>query len=351
MSAAPSFRDFALLALDLRAEQGIRGLVSERNRFETHICFAPFAKKPITEIRPIELRDWLRTMQQKKAADTRGERELTDETVKRAYALVRSIFACAVEREVIERTPCTDVRLKKRAVAPRVKWGWLTLEEQKLIVACDAIPYMDRLFIRFAIGTGMRQGELSNLELPDLHIGVASPFVDVLYGSKDHKPPKNGKTRQVQLFGDALEAARLWSYELATYAPNNPRNLVFPTTRGRMRPIGKPFGGGPKLRQYLSSIGITRRIRFHDLRHTFCSNLASGVLGRVWSLSEIRDEAGHSSVTQTERYAHLSPEVRARAGRETTFVHGPVMPIAAAKAEPIDANDFGAVAWDEAVSA
>lgn len=351
MSTSPIFRDFALLALDLREEQGVRGIDSERNRFLNHIAMAEFARKPLHEVRPVELRDWLRDMQKKKAADSRGDREITDETVKRAWSLVRSIFGCAVERDVLERTPCTDIKLKKRAVAPRVKWGFLTLDEQKSFVACSAIPHADRLFTRFAIGTGMRQGELCNLELTDLHIGVKSPFVDVLYGSKDHKPPKNGKTRQVQLFGDALEAARLWSYEIGTYAPHNPRNLVFPTRRGRMRPIGKPFGAGSKLKRYLAFIGVTRRIRFHDLRHTFCSNLVSGVLGRAWTLSEIRDEAGHSSVTQTERYAHLSPEARARAGRETTFVHEPLMPLASALSEAQADDDFYAFEWDAAVSA
>ncbi|WP_051023959.1 site-specific integrase [Thiorhodovibrio frisius] len=44
--------------------------------------------------------------------------------------------------------------------------------------------------------------------------------------------------------------------------------------------------------------------RFHDLRHTCAAWLVtSGV-----PLTEVRDLLGHSSVTMTERYAHLAPD-------------------------------------------
>jgi integrase len=329
MSSTPTFRDFALTTLDQRKEAGVRGLVSERNRFMLHIVGADFAKKPLAEIHRRDIRDWLRVMRLKKAADTRGDRLICIDTIKRSFALVSAIFSNAVEDDLLDSSPCSDVKVGKRADehSTRTRWTWLTLDEQKLIVACDAIPFMDRLMIRFATGTGLRQGEQSNLELPDIHIGHDNPRVVVRYGSRNHLPPKNGKVREVPLFGDALVVAKLWLYELATYAPENPHNLVFPTPRGTHRGVGKPLGRGPKLREYLALLGITRRVRWHDLRHSFCSNLVSGVLGRPWSLSEVRDAAGHSSVTQTERYAHLGPEAIARAGRETTFTHGPLLPL------------------------
>ncbi len=51
------------------------------------------------------------------------------------------------------------------------------------------------------------------------------------------------------------------------------------------------------------STGI-RDFRIHDLRHT-CASL---VISEGVPLASIRDLLGHSSVTVTERYAHLKPE-------------------------------------------
>jgi integrase len=323
-----TFHDFAVDVLAQRAEEGIRGIKSEQNRFELHVGNASFAGMLITEIRSKHIREWLRDMARKDAADTRGTRKICVETIKRSFALVSAVFAAAVEQEIVETNPCIGVKAKKRADenSTRDKWAWLTLDEQKLIASCAAIPFMDRLMIRFAIGSGLRQGEQCNLELVDLHVGHDNPHVFVRYGSRGRLPPKNGKTRRVPLFGDSLIAAKEWLAELPAYAPSNPHGLVFPTVRGRHRGIGKPLGGGTKLKRYLAFVGITRRVRWHDLRHTFCSNLVSGVLGRRWSLEEIRPLAGHSSIGITERYSHIGEAELLKATAETGFSHGSLMP-------------------------
>ncbi len=47
-----------------------------------------------------------------------------------------------------------------------------------------------------------------------------------------------------------------------------------------------------------------RRLRWHDLRHSFASQLAIGGL----SLQRIQKWLGHSTIKMTERYAHLTPD-------------------------------------------
>jgi hypothetical protein len=47
---------------------------------------------------------------------------------------------------------------------------------------------------------------------------------------------------------------------------------------------------------------------FHDLRHTCASHLVSGTWGRAWRLEEVRDYLGHSNISVTQRYAHMSPQ-------------------------------------------
>jgi integrase len=295
-------------------------------------------------------------MQEKQAIGT--DRALADDTIKRCLSLVSAVFTAAVEDEIIESNPCSGVHLKKRAGtgSTREKWSVLTLEEQKLIAGCHAIPFADRLAIRFAIATGLRQGEQFALRLTDLHTGPNEPHVVVRFGGARDLPPKSGKIRRVPLFGDGLVAARQWTYELGTYAPSNPLGLVFPTPTGTRRSVGKPLGRGDTFRRYLALVGVTRRVRWHDLRHTFGSSLVSGMWGRAWSLEEIRPVIGHSSIAMTQRYAHVCQTRLAEAARETSFA-APTLPFVAS-ANDNDrivpaANDTSpdlSMWWDEAVS-
>ncbi len=61
-----------------------------------------------------------------------------------------------------------------------------------------------------------------------------------------------------------------------------------------------------------------RRVRFHDLRHTCASHLVMGTWGRQWTVNEVSAFIGHSDISVTQRYAHLSVDHLAVAAAETT---------------------------------
>ncbi len=322
MSALPVFVDYAREVLKRREQDGVRGIGHEWNRFTTHIEAASFAQKRLDEIAPVDLRDWIREMQAKQALRRAPGVTLDTGTVKRSFALVCAVFVDAVERDVLKVAPHRDVRVKKRADerATKEKWTYLTLDEQKALAKCDAIPMSDRLIIRFAVATGMRQSEIYHLKTTDLVTGMHKPHVVVRYGRK-FLPPKSGKMRTIPLFGDGIAAANRWLYQLADYAPTNPLGLVFPAPDGSIRASGKPFLRNNVFRHYLTLAGINRTVRFHDLRHTFCTNLVTGALGRVWPLIMVKEMAGHSSVTITERYAHVGQRDLVELGAACSFTH------------------------------
>ncbi len=338
-----AFVDFARTILDRREREGIRGIYHERNRFLTHIEAAPFAAMPIADVRPRDLRAWVRDMAEKMAQGT--DHALATDTIKRAFSLVSAVFTAAVEDDVLEMNPASDVRVKKRADARATveKWTILSLEEQGALAANVAIPVCDRLAIRFAIATGLRQGEQFSLRLTDLHTGTDSPHVVVRFGGAKDLPPKSGKIRKVVLFGDGLIAARQWLYELAAFAPSNPLALVFPTPSGGRRAVGKPLGNGGTFKRHLRLVGVSRRVRWHDLRHTFCSNLVTGVLGQTWPLLMVKEMAGHSSVTITERYAHVGQKDLVKLGEASSFAHD-VPAVAATEWSGWDDGELAAVA-------
>lgn len=356
---AQSFKDFAKKVLELRKEDGIHSVKSEEYRFSCHLEDSTFAEMAVTDILPVHVSDLARSLARKNAQDKRGTRKIARATVQRVLALVSTVFAEAVDRGIRVDNPCLGVRIKKKkeqtSESEEEAWDFLRLEEQEAVLACDQIPEWGRCMLAFAWGTGLRLSEQWCLELADLHVDGPEPYVFVRWGSPG-RAPKNGKRRKVFLFGVGLWAAKRWLELLPDYLTKktgkrkvykNQHNLVFPSVTGRRRPTGDApststkvlIGEEPSKRtgmmrgiykeskvdllpEWLKLAGVKRHIRWHDLRHTFCSSLVSGFWGRAWALTEVKEAAGHSSVTVTEKYAHLADTAQKKAARETAWKTG-----------------------------
>jgi hypothetical protein len=109
-------------------------------------------------------------------------------------------------------------------------------------------------------------------------------------------------------------------------------DLVFPSKRGFQRQPNDDAGWCTRKRKkgvlepgLQELAGITRRVRFHDLRHTCASHLVMGTWGSPWPLADVAKMLRHSSITVTERYAHLAPGYLHEQARRTarTTAAGP----------------------------
>lgn len=328
-SSVVTLRALGRKFLAYRELREVRGISIDRDRWGAHIDTAFFATWPLVEVTTRDIRKWRDELKTKKATKpapggtrehqlrVETDRRLSRSARKNTLNLLRVGLDYAVEEDMIPVNPAHGVKLEKE-LRTDVPWAYLTPDEQQTIITSEAIPLPERIIIQFAIGTGMRKGELWSLRRSDVHENDARPRVYVRFGSPG-KPPKNGKARWVPLTALALDAAKRWLDLMPTYTKSNPKGLMFPTRRGYCRhgrafraevrtKDGKRTGKGKSLSwtQMVRAAGITRRIRFHDLRHTCGSSLVAGWWGQPWPLIRVRDLLGHSQISVTERYAHLA---------------------------------------------
>ena len=206
--------------------------------------------------------------------------------------------------KTIELNPALGVRVPPR---PRTDetWTFLSATEIDALLSCDAIPERHRLVYAVAIYTGLRKGELWGLRWSDVVLKGDRPELVVRHSYRG--PTKSGRIRRVPLLAQARDALERW----AKLSPGIAGALVWPREDGGCHTESY----SAEWERWKTRAGIERRVRFHDLRHTCASHLAMGTWGQSWRLEEIRDWLGHSTVTVTERYAHLGADSIAEKAR------------------------------------
>jgi len=279
--------------LDEREHDGHHRSVGRDRHTWKRVLVSAFAGRPLRDVTTQDVRQWVAA--QIKAGAAR-------QTVANALNLLRVCLESACESGQLERNPARDVRVPKVAKSAD-KWTWLHREEvASLLASVDDEETRDALIV--AIHTGMRAGELFGLEWRDVDLPRRTATVRHSWKGAS---TKTGETRTLHLFAPAVEAME------RQRARSGKRSHVFPGRDGEPRTRDKT----PSMRRALATAGITRNVRFHDLRHTCASHLISGSWGRAWTLEEVAKYLGHSTSATTRRYAHLCPEGLARAARET----------------------------------
>lgn len=319
-----TLRSFGPDFLDKRELAELAGVGTDRSRWRTHVETAPFYDWPLRTIAPFDVRQWLATVMAKAALPGRGQkkikrRKLGRSTVQNTLNLLRCCFAAAIDAQLIDDNPAKDVSLPRDPGRTHDPWTYLEPAEQEALLNCEEIPEADRLLIAFAMGTGLRQGELWNLPLQDVRLDKGK--IVVRFGSKG-KATKGRRIRRIPLFGLARTAWERWLELLA--GRSNPHALAWPMKSGARRQRGKRPAGWNEYLKLAKIVPADRHdgmpVRWHDLRHTCGSALVAGWWGRRWSLIEVREMLGHRSVTTTERYSHLSENALDAAGRETDLL-------------------------------
>jgi integrase len=294
----------------------VRDPRSDWSRWDTHIKSDPIARMGVRRIQPKDVTKWLRRLEDK---------GLKPQTRRNCLNILRTVLAEAHAEGAARINAAKGLRVKSGNDTEEA-WTFLLPDEQTALL--DAFEDDIRDIGGFAIGSGLRAGELVTLRLADVHVDGDRPHVVVRYGKPPNKPTKTKKVRHVPLFGMSLAAMKSWLERMPTLVKANPHGLAFPRLRGSFRSPehvilwerwkGRPAKDGEEaIVGALERAGITRNVRWHDLRHTCASSLVSGWWGRRWSLEEVKEVLGHTSITITQRYAHLAPGAIDEAASET----------------------------------
>jgi integrase len=200
----------------------------------------------------------------------------------RVLILIRFIYNCAIKWEThgVDKNPTSKI---EQFPVNNKRERYLTDEEAKrLFKALEASEaVMLKYIIAMLLLTGARKGEVLNAQWSDIDTSMRLWRIE---------RNKTGKTRHVPLSDSALRLlSQVPRYEGCPY--------VFPNPATR-QPYNDVFGSWKRARE---RAGL-EDVRMHDLRHSFASFLING--GR--SIYEVQRILGHTQITTTQRYSHLS---------------------------------------------
>ena len=243
---------------------------------------AAFGDRRLSEISYLELETY---RNRRKATPTRAGKPRTDATVNREISTLRHMLNKAVEWGMLENNPFNKgsrLMLKEN----NHKLRFLSESEiEDLLKACDNLkthtPHL-RPIVETPLNTGMRREEMLSLKWEQIRNGF-------IYLTET----KSGKARQIPINDRLAEVFKVVRRGNQLKSP-----YVFCDSQGRrFLEVKRSFASACR------KAGI-EAFRFHDLRHTFASQLVM----RGASLKAVQELLGHASLAMTMRYAHLSHE-------------------------------------------
>ena len=269
-----------------------------RSLLGTHIL-PEFGTLALESVTPTIIEHWI------------GSIDRTPATRTKLLAMVHGIFKRAIKVWGLPFNPARDVEKP-----PLQRSGDLEVfspEEVWALVRAAGSEQDAAIFLTAAF-TGLRRGELVALRWRDVDFSGSVIRVRASYHEGVLSTPKSGKVRSVPMAPDVAEALA----KLATRASGvGDDDLVF------VGDFGSYVDARALVRRYGSALtraGL-RRLRFHDLRHTF----GTQVIAKA-DIRRVQEWMGHADIQTTMKYLHYAPrEEDARLVAEAFRIRNPVL--------------------------
>ncbi|WP_019548418.1 tyrosine-type recombinase/integrase [Streptomyces sulphureus] len=267
-----------------------------------------------------DVQDWVRAQKRGEPDPERPGEWLRRKAGPKSIANRHGLLWCVVQAGVEAQPPMRTANCCAKTKLPRIDDGiteeMVFLEREEYArIARELTDPRARELADWLVGTGMRWGEATALQVRDLRLRGSERTVTVQRSWRKRPKaeagpayllgaPKTKRSRRVvALTGSQAEvAARLAS-------GRQPESFLFQTARGRPWSHSNFYNNRwrPAVSEAVAR-GLPRRPRIHDLRHTHVSWL---IAARI-PLPAIQARLGHESITTTvDRYGHLVRELDA----------------------------------------
>ncbi len=277
-----------------------------------------FGDIKLKDIKKVDVVFFVGDLQKKKRRLDGKESELAPSTVHNIYKAFASIMNVAVVWNLIEESPCKNIKL------PKLKYeeGRAYSEEQvKLLFERlnNRETAEKRLLVELAVVSAARQGEIVAIEEKHLNVENNTLLIEQalvnLTGDGIIVKDTKGKRKRVvtipsNIMNDLVTLAAVKKYQLEEAGDERVwegHTFLFSND------FGKPYRPDSISQwwdRFMKKNPDLPRIRFHDLRHTSATLLIhAGEHPKV-----IQSRLGHSNITTTmNTYGHLLQETDQRA--------------------------------------
>ena len=264
--------EFVETYLDLHSRLNKKPLVVRRDEGIIKNLLAQFSGRYLYELKPQMIEEYKRERL----------KTVAPATVNRELACLKNMFNKAIQWGKAAENPMRQVKLLKEDNR-RTRY----LEQPEIVKLIDSCSAHLKPIVTVAVFTGMRKREILNLKWEDIDFNRGIVYL---------LDTKNSEKREV-LMNDIVSKA------IAAVERKSDNPYVF------LSHTGKPY---TEIRKSFST-ALTRCgikcFRFHDLRHTYASQLVMmGV-----DIKTVQELMGHKTIEMTLRYSHLSPDHKKKA--------------------------------------
>ena len=217
---------------------------------------------------------------------------MSKRTVARKLASLKALFGYLHRTGVIKVNPAASL------LSPKMEKHLPEfLREEEIDKALESIDqtspigFRDRAILELFYGTGMRLSELIHLDIEDVDLSAGTVRV---FG-------KGGKERVLPIGRNTGKTIQSYLLRRKELHPKEETQALFINRRGE-----KMSSRGVQLivQKWLKHVSEKKKLSPHILRHTFATHL----LDRGADLKAVKELLGHSSLSTTQIYTHLTTD-------------------------------------------